>query len=154
MIADPIVLDHITLNTGHSSRPTRDAVDADVLSRVEWDLRSRIVPPRLGTQQPILHFGAHGYIALTLTKGETLTQTVTGGDGAPLVTFGVAPGPSPDADVMWNILLDVARAQPGASVPRSMPRSPWCAVVIWSSIALHPKAVTWLGDYERCVAFA
>ena len=34
------------------------------------------------------------------------------------------------------------------------PEPPWCAVEIHPALALYPAAAEWLGDFERCVAWA
>jgi hypothetical protein len=62
----------------------------------------------------------------------------------PLVTFAVAPGPA-ELPVAAKLL----GVPPGADV-----WAPACIVRIEPSIVLAPSDTGWLGDFERCLAWA
>ena len=76
-------------------------------------------------------------------------QHALGGDGVPLVTFGVAQRPGYGSD-LWAKLAGKFGALPGLEKPLE----PWLAVAIHPGLALHSETAGWLGDFERCVAWA
>ncbi|MBX9756017.1 MAG: hypothetical protein K2X80_14780, partial [Pseudomonadaceae bacterium] len=84
-------------------------------------------------------------------SGPPLTTGPMAGKPPPLVTMGVAKR-SRHAATLWPLLT-------GPVMPRSMPgiqcpATPWLAVSIWPTIAMHPEALEWLGDLEQCIAWA
>lgn len=79
-------------------------------------------------------------------------MTVYGPAGAertPLVTFAVAQD-SANGDDLWERLAGRFGAAPGLRKPPE----PWCGVVVHPALALDGAARDWLGDFERCVAWA
>jgi hypothetical protein len=79
------------------------------------------------------------------------------------VTFGVAPAdPRPGASQLWEMLHDNplpwlsprAGALQPMTWPRHVPAGPWCAVRFELGLAMHQQAADWLGDFERCIAWA
>lgn len=51
---------------------------------------------------------------------------------------------------LWPTMLQMPDTLPAIE----RPAEPWCAVVIHPTIALHPETLAWLGDLERCIAWA
>lgn len=70
-------------------------------------------------------------------------------DGVPLVTFGVAQR-SRHSKTLWDILVASSDHPPRCA----MPESPWCGVILHPPLPAFPDASEWLGDFERCVAWA
>ena len=133
---------HYTLDTGHSRVSPRGEVRDDVLAKLE----------------PMLEPGCHlipgppgGYRCRTSVDGSALLASVVDGEGEPLVTFGVAPD-SPAADRLWSGLKATHTAN--QSSIRRPERTPWCAVVIGGALPSHFDTTEWLGDFERCLAWA
>jgi hypothetical protein len=142
---------HITLTTGHIARQQRaDVSDAALATLVPW------LADALATgQRTPLPWLPGGCSALALQQDGALVVTVYGPDpniGKPvaLATFGVAPR-SRSAPPLWDMLM---RTQPYVIAGLSMPAAPWCAVVPYPVLVAHPDAIEWLGDLERCVAWA
>jgi hypothetical protein len=71
--------------------------------------------------------------------------------GVPLVAFGIAPHSRCGAP-LWRRLHD--RALPSKTDPEQCPIEPWLAVRMEIGIAEHLEATNWLGDWERCLAWA
>jgi len=141
---------HVTLTTGHSARSTREDVAPDTLAvLVPW-LRNALSAGRA------IHIpgASDGCSALVMQQDGALLVTVYGpqpdiGVPAPLATFGVASR-SRHAHKLWEML----RGQPWVLPSLLMPGAPWCAVVPYPSLLAHSEAAEWLGDFERCVAWA
>src|SRR5574337_81919 len=74
---------------------------------------------------------------------------VLDGIGIPLVTLGVARRSRQGRD-LWAALVASFGAHPAAR----RPAEPWLAVAVHESAAAHPEALVWLGDLERCMAWA
>jgi hypothetical protein len=94
------------------------------------------------------------YGARCLTQDGALVVTVYApqpqvGQRPPLVTFGVAHR-SRQGAALWTELLKVGPAAPGTREPHA----PWCGVHVHPSIVGYMDALSWLGDFERCVAWA
>ena len=71
------------------------------------------------------------------------------GKTMPLVTFGVAVRSRQTAP-LWDILVKAFDCKSGLVAPAA----PYCAVAVHPSIAAYSEPVEWLGDFERCVAWA
>jgi hypothetical protein len=67
----------------------------------------------------------------------------------PLVTLGVAQRSRESAD-LWGHLVSMLGCKPGLQ----QPSLPWCAVALHAPMVAFPDAVSWLGDLERCIAWA
>jgi len=151
-------LHHVTLSTGHTRRSPRSEVADSILAvLVPWlnslvETGSRIALPAPGLE----HFSATGTVesgSLLFTiwapNGPHVAGKAYEGDKIPLVTFGVAQR-SRQGTELWSMMS----AQFGVHPDLRKPAEPWCATAIHSGIAANPKAVLWLGDFERCVAWA
>lgn len=141
---------HVTIDTGHERESPREEVGVGVVEL----LRPLVVRALRGER-----VGLPGSPGCTLSGGSddgvTAVVTISSADGAPLVMIGIAPPSAPDAsaDRVWRLL----HAQPtGVRLPRIVPQppAPWCAVRLEIGAALEPWQVTWLGDAERCIAWA
>lgn len=64
----------------------------------------------------------------------------------PLVQIGVAPDSLAGAD-LWRTWL-------GRDRDDRTPSAPWCCARLMPALALYRAAAHWLGDFERCVAWA
>lgn len=162
-------INHLTINTGHMLRSARADVADDVL---------RVVAPWLhglidgGGRAPLPVQQLAAYSAAAFTDNGGLVLTLYGPDvpvypapqidpaalldrpslfgaAGPLVTMGVAQRSRQGRD-LWAKLIAHLDVPSNAAKPAE----PWCAVVLHPVIAAHPHAVTWLGDLERCVAWA
>ena len=157
-------LHHITTSTGHTRRSPRSEVADDTLAIVRPILRAALRGRAAIPGVP------DGYSITAASEGDSLIATVwhdhewppsatVGREQdhapriatdpyAPLVTIGVARSDA-DALALWAQLRthgDVALDRP--------PPAAWCAAVIHQTIALYPDAAHWLGDFERCLAWA
>lgn len=149
---------HLTLNSGHTARTPRSDVSASVTKLLaDWlptavnSGRSHALPvPELS------HFSAQVFVqdgGLVVTVSAPLGPHVPGqahvGQTIPLVTFGVAQR-SRQGAALWAMLLQAFGAKPGLQEPGA----PWCAVAVHPSLGAFTGPVDWLGDFERCVAWA
>jgi len=67
----------------------------------------------------------------------------------PLVTFAVARDRE-NGDDLWQRLAGRFGRAPGLQKPPE----PWCGSVAHPALALDGEAMGWIGDFERCVAWA
>jgi hypothetical protein len=146
---------HITLTTGHSRRSPRAEVPADVVSVLHPWLASSVNTGAIHPI-PVEHFADFG--AICFVDGGCLVVTVYGapvqvGEREPLVTFGVAQR-SRHAKKLWDLMLSTS--QPGQVKPGlSMPEPPFCVARLYlGMLGRYPGAAEWIGDFERCVAWA
>jgi len=148
MTAPPRYIVHLTLDTGDQRRSYRDEVAPHVVATLR-PLLDRVAAgervPIPGDVQPKCTMtGAVGrHRALVVTVSGPPRPDAPG--GAPLVTFGVAPDSLASA-TLWREWI-------GSERDDRTPRAPWCTVRVWPTIALHPEAAGWLGDFERCCAW-
>lgn len=139
---------HLTVDTGH----VRDSYRAEIRDDVIAVLR------------PLLERAAAGHVVdvpgevrpagcrMVAVPGRdrglrvTVSAPAMGSSGPsldPLVTFGVAPSSLAGA-ALWS-----EWGREGEP-----PAAPWCATVLRGGLVQHPEAAAWLGDYERCCAWA
>ena len=77
-----------------------------------------------------------------------------GGEALTLVSFGVALNGGAGAAALWRSLHGLADGLPAVTDAETPPDAlPWCAVAVHSGLLSRPAAMTWLGDFERCVAW-
>lgn len=144
-------ISHITLTTGHVANHGRAVVsDAALAVVVPW------LAEALTSLEPLPIPGVTGdFAALALQQAGALVVTVYGpqpdiGRREPLASFGVAVR-SRQAGKLWDMLM---QTQPGVIRGLQPPGVPWCAVVPYPALLAHGDALGWLGDFERCVAWA
>lgn len=148
---------HVTITTGHTTRSQRAEVDDSTLKLLVPWLNQALLS---GGQHPLPIGPLSHYSALASVEGGALVVTVFAplgphrqgvpfpGQTTPLVTMGVVQR-SRQAG-LWPQLVKLA------GVEREAPAGvPWCGVVLHlAALAAHRDAATWLGDFERCVAWA
>lgn len=150
-------INHVTLTTSHVLRSTRAGVADETLALLSpWLQRLVAVGTPLALPVPELsHYAADARI-----EGDGLIVTVYGPAGPfrsgraapadiPLITLAVAQRSRHGAD-LWGLMVSIFGAAPGLR----RPTEPWCAVALHPSLAAHREATQWLGDFERCVAWA
>ena len=151
-------LNHITLSTGHIARTER----ADVAPEVT-ELLAGWLPDAVNSGQAhalpvaaLSHFSAQAFVqsgALVVTVSAPVGPHELGkphaGPAMPLITMGVAQRSRQGAD-LWASLTKAFETKPGLE----QPATPWLAVAIHPSIAFYAGPVEWLGDFERCIAWA
>jgi hypothetical protein len=141
---------HVTLNTGHGRRSPRSEVSAAAIEAVGRNLDEALAA---GTFVPLT--GPPGYLLKADAVGASLTASVAADSEhgpMPLVTFGVALR-ARNAGRLWRLLHDV-KGYDFATDPEVVAKPPWCAVRLYDTIGLDMAAMAWLGDFERCAAWA
>lgn len=130
-------LAHYTVTTGHLRQSPRSEVSDDVIAA----LLPLLVPGEHPMPAP------PGYRLRVTLAGTALAATVLTSGGAPLATvYACADQPALDA------ALHAVREQLTDREPALLP--PAALVVLHPTIALDPGASDWLGDFERCLAWA
>lgn len=150
-------INHITLSTGHCRRSPRSEVsDAtlDILRPWLLDLVESAGKSPLPVAE-LSHFSALAIVEVGLVvtiygpSGPYISGRPNKTDGAPIVTIGVAQRTRQGSE-LWSKLskhfVTVAGLEP--------PSTPWCAVALHENIMAFPDAAEWLGDLERCIAWA
>ncbi len=152
-------LNHITLDTGNLRRSPRAEVGDETL---------RILTPWLHgalesgqhTPFPAEFDMSHFSVKATKENGSLLVTVFAPrgphtpgkphvGQTMPLVTLGVAQRSRQGAE-LWAKMV----AQFGAAPGLQKPSEPWCAVALHPPVVGYPESLDWLGDFERCVAWA
>ncbi len=151
-------INHITLNTGHLARTSRADVRDDVLAIMAPWLQSAVDS---GAIVPLPVPALSHFSGRALVQDGGLVLTVYGPAGPhqvgrshlgatmPLITLGVAKR-SRHGAALWQMMVDAFDAHRATR----MPAEPWIAVALHASIAAYPDSAEWLGDFERCVAWA
>lgn len=148
---NPPKINHITLTTGHINTSSRvDVADATLAALRPWlDMAQR---QTAALPLPVEALAA--YSAQVLVDGDALVATIYAsqqGDArrikpAPLATIGVAQQAQPK---LWQMLTDLHGCRGAAE-----PTAPWCAVALHPALMTDVAAARWLGDFERCLAWA
>ena len=147
-------INHITITSGHIARTSRSDVSDEVLAIVSPWLK-KIINTEEKYPLPVAELSNYSAIAYVIEGGLLMTVYGSFSDGSstdgtvPLVTFGVAHK-SRQSEPLWAMML--ANFEHDQNIKQ--PSTPWCAVAIHSTIILHPDALSWIGDFERCVAWA
>jgi hypothetical protein len=129
----PEYLLHITLDTGHARRSLRSEIDPGVLASV----RAMLLADRFD-----MPFG-HTCVVVSRSPG-CIELEVLAADDRPLLRIGVAR--ADECGALWQRLG-------GGSM--LTPPGPWCAARLhMRAVAEHLESAVWLGDFERCVAWA
>lgn len=150
-------LNHITLSTGHIRRSPRAEVSGETLARVSPWLAALLESSQ---SAPLPVSGLSDYAAIAQVFDGGLIVTISGpaptsvpmdGKAPPLISMGVAKR-SRHGEALWALMT--GPVMPPVHPGLQRPGEPWAAVAIWPTIALHPDALEWLGDLERCIAWA
>lgn len=145
-------INHMTLLTGENRRSPRSEVDDQTINRLYPWLHGVI---RSGKIEPLPVEGLRHYRAKAFVE-VGLVVTVYGLNGAcemcgfsPIVTLAVAQR-SRQARYLWEMFAERFEVKEGTK----MPATPWCAVALHPNIIEFKDALSWLGDFERSVAWA
>lgn len=141
-------LHHVTLTTGHVRRSPRAEVSDEAVAFCA-DLIARAVAGHATVPLPTA-----GYSLGAAASSRCLTATVWA-DGPPsecIATIGVAAHSRCGAG-LWRALHRYGTT-PIVTDPEQCPPEPWCAAALEGAIIQHPDATEWLGDFERCLAWA
>lgn len=151
-------LNHITLNTGHIARTNRaDVATAITPLLAEWLLdtintgKAHALPVAELSHISAQVFMQHGALVVTVSApvGPHQQGKPFSGKTMPMVTFGVATR-SRHGESLWSMLVNAFGCVNGLQPPTT----PYCAVAIHPGIAAYTGPIEWLGDFERCVAWA
>lgn len=150
-------LNHITLATGHCRRSPRHEVDDATIAILHPWLQTAIHSGRIEPLPvaPLSHYGARAIkqtglvVTIYAPSGPRTPGRPHTGEHVPIATIGIAQR-SREAKDLWGLLV----ANFGAERHATMPEAPWCAVAIHGNIVAYPQANRWLGDLERCIAWA
>lgn len=141
-------LNHITISTGHTRRSPRAEVGDDTIKALLPWLQTAIdhqddypLPGPLGARD--------GFVMSASIKGGGLICHVGQMQTGPLVTFGIAAR-SRQSGELWAWLC----AQYGSADALTAPATPWCAVALHPAFMQQAGMSAWIGDFERCVAWA
>jgi len=139
-------MQHITLNTGHIRQSPKHEVADDIMP---------IMQELLATVLAGGHAAMPGFEGITINgaaQGHCLLATVWDRAEVPLVTVGVAAEPECGAE-LWQ-MLHAYTEQHLVTDQAEQPPVPWCAARMEISSIARPDTVSWLGDFERCLAWA
>ncbi len=142
-------INHITLQTGHIRRSEVSEISSDAIAFCQDLITDCLV--NQGEKIPIQNFDGYFFSAGNLS-GKSLFGTVWKHD-IPLVTLIVATK-SRSSQKLWSELHRHA-TQPAVTNPLDPPSVPWIAASLTSVAASADiEAMQWLGDFERCIAWA
>lgn len=134
-------LAHLSLNTCHMRDSPRSEVGDDIIDMLRPLVRATGGPlPRLA-----------GYVLGIDRDGRDAVYTISSVVGAddpepvPLITCWLA------VEHPARVWASVPSAVAGVEMPES---TPWLAVLMHPTALLRPEALGWLGDAERCIAWA
>jgi len=144
-------IQHVTVTTGHVRRSQRSEVADDIL---EW-CRGHLQRVLAGERDPIPRVQPSCWLT-GAAEGRCMTATVWTRDpdagDTPLVTIAVALHSRCGAR-LWE-LIHAHTSLPVETSSQQQAAVPWVAARLEPGIARHPRAAEWLGDYERCLAWA
>lgn len=133
---------HVTIDTGHGRRSYRDEVNDAVVTLLRQQIAEMLAGMPVETHP--------GYTLTGTSAGAALLATVTGRVGA-LATVAVAA----NGKVSMRLWEELRNPPPGMTpAVGDPPQAPWCAVRLYPALKLDPEAAAWLGDFERCLAWA
>lgn len=152
----PRYLEHLTIDTGDQRRSHRHEVGDEIVALLRPLLDRAAAGERVdvpGDVRPrCVLTGARGRNSALLVTVSAIDAPAVplpehlAGRPVPLVSVGIAPS-SRAADEVWSAMTRRDRDD-------RTPSAPWCAVRIHPTLALYPDASAWLGDLERCIAWA
>jgi hypothetical protein len=153
---------HISLNTGDTRQSWRHEIDQTLMPRIAQLLDAALdddardpTPAEmdehpLGTPIPRIALPIPGYYLSATGDGRCLLASVSASDETLLVTFGVAAHARCGAG-LWRVLTEMPKLINPAP---TRPQAPWCAARLQPGLVIYPSAAYWLGDLERCIAWA
>ena len=150
----PTYVHHVTLDTGHVRRSSRDEIAEDVRPVI-----AALLTAALDGQEPVIPGEPRGCTLRVLddqTSRCITAEVLAPYPGLePLVTIGIATHSRCGAP-LWTRLHAQAEllGLAVATDPIRCPPEPWCAALIYPAAATYPDVLEWLGDLERCLAWA
>lgn len=142
-----ILMEHVTLNTGHSTKQASSAISEEAIHAV-----SAVLDDLLQGGKPKVPGFPHFWMTGT-EDGQNLIVTVwtsIQGERAPVLTTGVALK-SRTAARLWEVLhKDRTDLVTG---PRDMPTAPWIADRLEIGAKMRLDAMAWTGDLARCIGW-
>lgn len=150
---------HYTLNTGHTRVSPRSEVSDDVIAMLQPmfaglpELGEHLIPNTDLWVSPTVGSPRRGLMLAPIYRK-------TGGIHHNVAWVGVCDKPS-DTDA-WDCierlylgLTDEGQlAAADLAPPRKPASTPWCAVILDTHSAKNIEQMDWLGDFERCLAWA
>ena len=150
----PDYIRHITLQSGHSRDSYAGEVRSDIIALCQVMIEECLATDGRRIEFPS-DMGLDGY-SLMCGKfgGSALTGSVWFGksEPVPLVNFAIAVK-SRSGAALWRAMHEHASIKP-ATDPARCPPEPWLAVSLEPDLADYADALAWLGDFERCLAWA
>lgn len=143
---------HYTLNTGHSRVSTRSEVATQIVEML----------------RPMLKIGEHPIpntdcMVEVQTNDEMLTAVIRPcGSQLDLVQITVVDGDQQRSDEVWQFvqshyleMTDFGNlAAADFATPQQPSETPWCAIILTPLTGTDLASRDWLGDFERCLAWA
>lgn len=149
----PPSLAHLTLATGHLRASPRHEVRDDTIAVCAALFPVLLDPTTMAPTASIPGVPNPYYLAASRVGGNGLLCLVLRDTPSEsIATFGVAPDES-SAPALWDELHACAHDVP-VTTGLALPPAPWCAVALHRGVVHHHRALEWLGDFERCVAWA
>lgn len=136
---------HITLTTGHS----RDSYAGEVTPEAV-EVCKDLIRQMVAVQRPRIP-GFESFSVTGVRHGRCFVATVWSG-GEPIVTIGIATHSRCGAEV-WQALHKSASLLCATSADQC-PTEPWCAARLEPHSLFYPDVMAWVGDFERCMAWA
>lgn len=145
----PRYIRHVTLTTGHVRESWRHEISDEALAACR-----RLLTEMTATEGAIAQIPGVGDYCLSGTAaGACLVATIwSGAPSVCIATIGVAAQSRCGAR-LWRELHRWGQT-PVVTDPAHCPAEPWVAVALEAGLAQHGEAAQWLGDFERCLAWA
>lgn len=145
-------MEHVTLNSGHAVTQDPGDVDRRVIERLTADVAALTTPDGQARVRAVPGTaGRYTWSGRAWRPGCPLF-TVSAADGQPVAAFAVAAGDE-GAEALWSSLHAQADDAGVPVLALDAPAAPWCAALVLPAAVLNPDCLTWLGDFERCVAW-
>lgn len=152
---------HLTLNTGHRRPSPRSEVGDEALAVVAPLVHrgGGALPPPFNGYDLTIIAPEESAAAFTVERRRILTLSAGKGQDqrAPLIS-GFCCWRSSRAAGYWALVGASVHQFAAASLPARLPprpaTTPWLAILLWPSFIADPGPLGWLGDFERCVAWA
>ncbi len=145
----------VTLTSGHTRESAPAEVPEHVINAMAPLLNHLADSGDSARTIPLSAAGVSlpGYSLAGRADGTCLTATVWA-DGPPsLCVCTIAVALSGDGADLWRDLHQRVEL-PVVTDPGRPPAGPWVAAALYAGCFQHPDCLEWLGDFERCLAWA
>jgi len=148
-------INHVTLNTGHNCKSPRSEVSNKTIEIISSWLDGAI-KSNINVCLPTSDLKNYTAYATEAEDGLMVTisgnsKQILGGEPVPLVTMCVVNQEHKENDV-WQLMTGPHMPKVARGVV--CPEKPYLGVSIWPMAFLYFEALEWLGDLERCIAWA